>query len=416
MLRTFLFFSLCLSGISAFAADTLTVEQCRQIAMDMHPLQQRKALAAQTADLQRQNIRTNNLPRINLGAQASWQSDVFKLPIENPLFAVPAIPKDQYKISLDVSERIWDGGSDRYLRRQKELEQSLSDAQTAVEVEQVRTLVTDLFAQTLLLQETQKVLELTIADLHRRAVQTNALVTQGVALQTAADQVQMQILKVEQQRDMVEADRRSALQVLSLWLGRENADIYLQAPADWNSISPASDRPEYQLFELQRQQTQLGQDMLQLRRQPRIEAFAQGGLGQPNPFNFFETGWQPFGIVGIRAAWVPLDWGTTRREKEILALQAQQIGVQQETFDRGREATKLRSIGESDKYNNLLLTDEAMINLQTDILRRAEGQVQNGVMTMTEYLSQVDLLTQARLTREAHRIQAWQALEKLSQQ
>jgi hypothetical protein len=199
-------------------------------------------------------------------------------------------------------------------------------------------------------------------------------------------------------------------------LGRNDVDIYLSAPADWNKTSAPVERPEYQLFALQRQQTQLGQDLLRLRKQPRVEAFVQGGLGRPNPMNFFETDFQPFAMIGLRAAWTPLDWGNTRRDREVYALQSEQIGVQQAAFDRNRAAARLRSDADAAKYDAMLRSDDALIALQEDIIRRADAQVQNGVMTMTDYLAQVDLLTQARLTRETHRIQAWQARERLSQQ
>ena len=61
------------------------------------------------------------------------------------------------------------------------------------------------------------------------------------------------------------------------------------------------------------------------------------------------------------------------------------------------------------RYLEQMAQDEAMIALQSDILRRAEAQVQNGVMTETDYLSQLNLLTQAQLARSLHRIQAAQA-------
>ncbi len=104
---------------NTWANDTLSIEQVRALALQASPLQQKKALAESVAALQLRNIRSNNLPRVQLGAQATWQSDVFGLPIDNPAFQIPEVPRDQYKLSMDISERLWDGGTDRYLRQQR---------------------------------------------------------------------------------------------------------------------------------------------------------------------------------------------------------------------------------------------------------------------------------------------------------
>lgn len=396
------------------AGDTLRVEQMRALALQTHPLQQKKALAASIAALQLRNIRDHNLPRVQLGAQATWQSDVFNLPIDNPLFQVPEVPKDQYKITADVSQRLWDGGADRYQRRQRELERDILVAQTDVDVFQVRETVTGLFFSALLLQESEAILNAAREHLQARLRQAEAAVAGGVALRTNVDQVKIQILQTEQQLAALRADQQTIKELLATWTGRGNTDFQLQAPAPPLVPPPASlplARPEYQLFDLQRQNFELGQDMLRLKTQPRVELFAQGGLGRPNPFNFFETGFQPFVLFGLRAVWSPLDWGNRGRERQVLALQAQQLTAQRQALDQRLTAALQKDQAEQRKAAAQLQQDDAIIALQEDIVRRAEAQVQNGIMTTTDYLAQLNLLTQARLTRKTHEMQAWQAGE-----
>ena len=399
------------ASLSSRATDTLSIQQCKARALEQHPAQARKALTASAAALQLRNLESNRLPRVALNAVGSWQSDVFRLPIDNPLFAVPAIPRDQYKATAEVSERIWDGGSDRYLRRQYALDQNISEAQADVEAHQVLELVTELYGGILLLQETAAILEAARADLQRRREQMQALVRQGVALPTAADQAQIQLLQTEQQLSAVQADQTALRSVLALWLGRADSDFHLRLPDLSQAIQPTPPRPEYRLFDLQQQKTDLSREMLILRRMPRIEAFAQGGLGRPNPFNFFETGLQPFAMVGLRAAWTPFQWGNTGRDRQLLELQGRQIDVQKALFDRGLSAARLRDQGAAAKYRSLLANDDAQIALQENIVQRAEAQVQQGVLTAADYLTQLRLLTQARITRTTHLIQAWQSAE-----
>ena len=401
---------------SLHAADTLGVEQVRALALQTSPLQQKKALAESAAALHLQNIRSNNLPRVQVGAQATWQSDVFGLPIDNPLFNIPVVPKDQYKLSADVSERLWDGGSDRYLRQQCELERDLAVAQTDVDVFQLREAVTDLYFKVLLLQESEAILAAALDNLNARLRQADAAVTGGVSLRTNADQVRIQILQTEQQLAAIQSDQKALKRILAIWIGRDNADFQLRAPAAAANLQRPDARqlrPEYRMFDLQQRNLQVGQDMLRLRFQPRVEVFAQGGLGRPNPFNFFETGFKPFGLVGLRAVWTPIDWGNNSRERQVLALQAHVVDAQRQAFEQRLDAATSRDQDDWAKSRAQLTQDDAIIALQEDIIRRAEAQVQNGVMTTTDYLAQLNLLTQARLTRKTHEIQALQAQEML---
>ena len=82
------------------------MQQCRDLAVQNSPLQAKKLYAESLSALQIKNLHSNDLPRIAFGAQASWQSDIFGLPIESPFFQIPTAPKDQYKLSAEINQRI----------------------------------------------------------------------------------------------------------------------------------------------------------------------------------------------------------------------------------------------------------------------------------------------------------------------
>jgi len=406
--------ALCFLPFVGFATDTLTVEQCRVFALQNSPLQQKKLYAETVSSLQIRNLQSNSLPRIQVGAQATWQSDVFGLPFNFPGSEIPVVPQDQYKLSVDVAQRIWDGGSDRYLRQQRELEREIAAVQVDVDVFTVREIVTDLYFKALLLQESAAILVSSKKDLETRLKQTEAAVSEGAALRTSADQIKIQILKSEQQIAATQSDYQALLEIMAKWVGQKVVPIVPAALAAGKK--PAAEaagtvRPEYTLFSLQQRSLQTGKDALELRAQPRIEAFAQGGVGRPNPFNFFETGFEPFFLIGLRAAWTPIDWGNKRREAQVFDLQIKNLDVQRQFFDQRLEANTLKDQQDETKWRVQLAQDDAIIALQTDIIRRADAQVKNGVMTMTDYLAQLNLLTNAQLTRKTHELQAEQARE-----
>lgn len=407
-------FAAVVANAQPLIPDTLTVQQCRELAVKNSPLQQKKLYAESIAALQIRNLQSNNLPRISAGAQASWQSDVFGLPFSLPGSEIPQVPKDQYKLSVDVAQRIWDGGADRYLREQRTLESDLAIAQADVDVFQLREVVTDLYFKALLLQESDAILHSAKADLENRLKQIEAAVAEGIALRTTADQIKIQILKTEQQITGAQVDKVVLLEILAKWIGRECADFELAAPG-WSDVTlQPGNRPENRLFALQQSALQLQKDRLDLALQPRVEAFAQGGLGRPNPFNFFETGFEPFVLVGLRAVWTPFYWGNRRRDAQIFDLQIKAVDAQRLAFEQRLEAGNVRDFWDLNvKYSEQLEDDNAIVALQEDIVRRADAQLKNGVMTATDYLTQLNLLTQARLTQKTHEILTAQAREML---
>ena len=395
-------------GAGLWAQDTLTVEQCRELATAASPLQAQKQHAATIASLQTASLRSAQLPRINVGGQAALQSAVFGLPIESPLFQVLAVPKDQYRVQVDISQRLWDGQSDRVRRAQYALEQDALSVQADVDVFSLRETVTDLFFKILLLQESAAILENSLLDLKNKQQQVHAAVLEGVLLRTQEDQLQIQILKMNQQLGALREDDRTLRGLLALWIGRPEARLVLRTPAETKG-SELIARPEWALFEVKQRQLEVAKDGIALRRQPRLDAFAQGGWGNPNPLNFFDQGL--FGMVGIRAQWAPFDWGADRKAIEVLAVQQQQIGAQKQAFELRMQARSIKDRQEMEKNQAMLASDQQVIELQKSILQRADEQVKNGVMTMTDYLTQVQLLTQAQLTYKTHQLQVLYARE-----
>jgi hypothetical protein len=173
-----------------------------------------------------------------------------------------------------------------------------------------------------LLQESAAVLESAKKDLEQRLKQAEAGISEGIALRTTADQIRIQLLKNDQQIATTAADFKTLLELLAIWIGRPASDFAITARSAAPPLAPAVfNRPEYHLFDVQAKNLQLNKSLLQQRTQPRLDAFAQTGLGNPNPLNFFDQGFSPFLLIGLRAAWTPIDWGNTKRDQQVLDIQ-----------------------------------------------------------------------------------------------
>jgi hypothetical protein len=66
-------------------------------------------------------------------------------------------------------------------------------------------------------------------------------------------------------------------------------------------------------------------------------------------------------------------------------------------------------LSEINKYQSLIDTDNKIIQLRNDITLSAASQLDNGVVTSTEYLTEVNSELQARLNLKTHLVKLTQA-------
>ena len=132
LIITLLFFS---TITIAQKSDTLTLDYCHDLAIKNFPIAKKKGLYLKKNELAIKNIKKNYLPQLNLNAQATYQSDVTSIPLDfsqikveipnqpiSPSITAPDMPevaKDQYKVSLDINQVIYDGG---FTKNQKKIE------------------------------------------------------------------------------------------------------------------------------------------------------------------------------------------------------------------------------------------------------------------------------------------------------
>ena len=93
----------------------LSIETCYRKAQANYPLIQRYGLIEKTEAYNLSNAAKGYLPQISFSAQASYQSDVTKIPFDPAELGfegieIPSVSQDQYKATLDVNQAIWDGG------------------------------------------------------------------------------------------------------------------------------------------------------------------------------------------------------------------------------------------------------------------------------------------------------------------
>src|SRR5690606_2112194 len=116
-----------------------------------YPLIRQRELIGMTRDYTLENASKARLPQVGLYGQATYQSDVTRIPVDMP--GVEPLSKDQYKVFGEVSQSIYDGGVVSVRHEVARSTAEVEQRKLEVELYQVRGRINDLFFGILLMQE-----------------------------------------------------------------------------------------------------------------------------------------------------------------------------------------------------------------------------------------------------------------------
>ena len=392
---------------SAQAQSVMTLEQCYSAVIANDPLTRQREILQQTGDLNVANLDKNRrLPQLGVNGQATWQSEVTKLPIELPNVPIPQLSKDQYKLTADVSYTLFDG-------QQTTLQKQVQRASTAVGLQQVvvdqnrlKDQVNAYFLTSLLTDENTRLTRIRLEELQNRIVKVEAGVRFGTVATTSVDVLKAEVLNAEQQLGQLAATRRGLRDQLAILTGLTITDSTRLVIEEAQTVTAnlSLNRPEQKLFESQRTLLDEQLRLTNNRLQPRLSAFAQGGAGRP-ALNFLNNDFRGFFLGGIRLSWNLSSAYTLSNDRKVLALNREQIGVQQKVFDRNLSLQLRQQQTEIDRVTALLEKDREISALRSKIRQTASVQLDNGTIAARDYTSELNAESQALLNQKTHELQ-----------
>jgi outer membrane protein TolC len=387
-------------------ADTLTLDICQKKALENYPMIKQKDLINKTSELKLFNIAKTYLPQLSLNGQATYQSDVTELPIHIPGIQIPSLYKDQYKATFDVTEVIYDGG---LTSKQKKLEQvSLQSNLQSLETElyKLKDKVNTIYFGIIALQESKKLLLLQKEEIKNNLSKVASGVKNGAVLQSNADVLNAEIIKIDEEIIELESGIESGLSMLGDYVNSKISETsVLKLPeaivggTDYNIA-----RPELKSFDLQQQTLDVSKSLLDCKLIPRVSGFGEIGYGRPG-LNMLSNNFDSFYMIGAKVSWTIWDWNQNKNEKQLLDLQSQTLTTQKDLFNQGIKIMLEKNISDIQKYQDLLTKDKEIIALRTKITASAESQLENGAITATEYLTELNEESQAKINLETHKIE-----------
>jgi len=116
-----------------------------------------------------------------------------------------------------------------------------------------------------------------------------------------------------------------------------------------------------------------------------------------------------FYYVGVGLSWKFWDWSKTKREKQILSLNKELITTQENTFNKQINVALKNESSKIKIYEDAIETDKEIIRLREEVSESARLKLDNGVITSTDYITELSKETQAKIAFETHKIQLVQS-------
>lgn len=398
-------------GMAAQTNQVLTLDQANAMAAKNYPGMRQKALTQKSSSIAMDNLQKNYLPQVSLSAQATYQSAVTEVPIKIPAFAFEPLSKDQYRALLDVNQLIYDGGS---INEQKKIQlwnDKIEDQKIEVELQRLKERINQVYFNALFADEQLSLTKLIEKDLDAGISRVEAQVKNGTAYRSALATLKAEKLKNDQRAIEWQASRVGLINVLSEFIGTALPEtIKLEWP-NTNSISLADTitRSELGLLNYQDSLLQQKNRLIDVRNRPKFSAFVQGGYGRPG-LNFLVNEFDFFYTTGIRAHWQLSSLYTSKKDREQLEVNRQVLEVQRDNFLLQTRTQQIQQQAEIRKWASLLKTDEEIIVLKTEVKDAAKAQLDNGVITASDYIREVNAEDQARLNKVFHQLQWVQSI------
>ena len=402
----------CFSGIllslqsQAQNKEEYTLEQLQALAKENYPLLKQKQMYTDIGNNKAKQVGTNFLPQVNVTGQATYQSEVTELSIPLPGGGGGFKQKaDQYAFGLELRENLLDYGA---VKTQKQIERENSEMQSQqVEAEflKLKERVNQLYGNVCLQQENKKIMYLRMNELEAKRKKMQSAVTNGAALPSSFLVLESEYLSTQQKLEEINSNLSGWYKALSIITNKQmdTSSVFTGMKKEI-PLQSANMRPEYRLYDLQSNSLKLKESMITKNNLPKLFVFGKGYYGRPG-FNFLNNDFRPYGLVGAGLSWNLTAYYTSGKDKSNLRINNDIVTNQKKIFDLNLQATLAQQQEEIAKLERMLVIDTKIVEAKTTIRKASSSQLDNGVITSSDYIVDLNAENQAQFNLKLHEIQ-----------
>ncbi len=400
-----------LSSMTAgWAQERVTLWQCYDSAAVATPLSGEKELIRRMTALRDQNLTANWLPSLDLNGIFTYQSDVVdmsdllsSMPI--PPGSLSSVPHEQYRATVDLSQVIWDGGVSRNAREIEKVVTELNLQQNEADIYRLREQVNNYYFPLLLVRKQIEVTNILISDLDARLKEASSGLENGIVSSMTVDVLKAEKIKAEQGLSDLYRCRDAFAKALEQITGiTALGDAELLLPETVITGDETIDNPDLRLFGTRSRQLELSKNLLKSQRMPKAFGFAQAGYGNPPGNNFLSDNPDLFFSLGAGFKWNIYDWNKNSNERKSLTIQQDLLTLKKQAMEENLERLLTLKMAEIMALRDASGRDEELIMIRKRIAAKAASQLENGIITASQYLTELNNEKQAIVNAAMRRI------------
>ncbi|KAA6318024.1 hypothetical protein EZS27_031914 [termite gut metagenome] len=358
------------------------------------------------------NANKGYLPQLLLTVKATYQSDVTQIPIDLP--GIKGFSKNQYGITLEISQTLFDGGVIRSQKNSVKATATVEEKETEVSLYSLNERINQLYFSILLLDEKLSLNNLLREELQRNYNQISAYVQNGIAHSADLDAVKVEQLKLNQNEEQLTHTRKAYWEMLSALLG-ENLppDTKLQKPDAANQLvaTPVT-RPELDLFEARLKSLDTREQGITAGLLPKLGLFVTGGYGRPG-LNMLDNDFALYYVGGVRLTWNFGNLYTQRNNRGTIATNKNQVFAQRDAFLVNTTIDIAKHTNEINKIKAMIQYDDEIIRLQNSIKQSAQAKVTSGTLSVTDLMREINAEDRAKQDKVLHETELMMTIYEL---
>ncbi len=390
-----------------------TLEECISLSVENYPAIRRYDLIERAREYNLKIVSLENLPKVNFMLKGSYQSDVTQIPISIPGNPITPLSKDQYSATVNIEQKIWDGGLSQASRREIQTRSELEVNELKSEIYSIRERVMNLFLGITLIEKQLDINNLHLHEAERIKNKVKSLALLGYATPNDTLVVEAEEVTLRQRRALLYAERLSYSQILSRMTGVEidNSTILI-APLGDMPADLTVKRVELSLFESMKKIAEIRYDYINSRDLPKISAYLQTGYGRP-ALNMLNNSFDPFYLAGIRVIWDIKGFNTRKVERQIIENSIRSIDNRRDLFIYNVDLNRISAMNKIENIKELLKGDIKLAKIRESILNDSSIKLEEGVISVTEHLREMNLLEIARYNLSKREVELLMAIEEL---
>lgn len=393
----------------------ISLEECYTLARNNYPLVRQYELTEAMSRYSFENAAMGYVPQISLGGQATLQSDVTEFPEAfNNLLALAGVDMkglshDQYKVQLDISQTIWDGGYSKAQREAVKAQAEVSRLTLDKDIDALKTRINQMYFGILVMEENIR------TSLYMDTLMTANLkivesaVRNGTALASDTDNIRVELLTLRQQRRQLESAVRTYKDMLAIMIGRriEDSEVF-EKPEVMLVDTGLNKRTELLLFDARIRELELQKKMLDVAVMPKFAFFAQGWYGKPG-LNIFDDmvynkmSWN--GIAGITFKWNISGFYTRKNDLRSIDLSQRSVELQRDAFKWNTDLQQTQIQNEIDRMYEMKASDDEIVRLRESVRKVSESKYRNGIITVNDLLRDMMNENNAKVERSRHELE-----------